>query len=243
MDDNKTLFYLSGLFSISLLFLILFLFTHMIFSQNIKKSFALKKDNFISISIQTPMKKVKQTEISKTISPVVSSPVPSNIKNSNVDVDDLFSDVWTKKIINKKPKKKQINNQRIKDIQKKIVIKKDKSIQNNTPDITDLFKSADKKESKSSTAREVNEYFAKIQAIVYNHFIPPANSEGYTVEAVIELSAMGKVLDFRIIRYSSNQALNDECDKIKARLLGVLFPVNPENKPLIQQINITSDNN
>jgi len=243
MDDNKTLFFLSGFFSLSLLFLILFLFIYMMFSSNVNKSFALKKDTFISVSIQIPTKTIKQTEISKTLSPTIAPSIPSPIKNSNVDIDDLFSDVWTKKITKKKLKKKEINNQRIKEIQKKIIIKKDKSNQINTKNISDLFKSADKKNSKVSTANEVNEYLAKIQAIVYNHFIPPANSQGFTVKAVIELSALGKMLDFRIIRYSSNQALNKECDKIKDRLTGVLFPINPNNKSLIQQINITSDKN
>jgi len=243
MDDNKTLFFLSGFFSLSLLFLILFLFTYMIFSSNVNKSFALKKDTFISVSIQIPIETIKQTEISKTLSPTIAPSTPSPIKNSNIDIDDLFSDVWTKKISKKKLKKKEINNQRIKEIQKKIIIKKDKSKQTNTKNISDLFKSADKKNSKASTANEVNEYLAKIQAIVYNHFIPPANSQGFTVKAVIELSSFGKMLDFRIIRYSSNQALNKECDEIKDRLIGVLFPINPNNKSLIQQINITSDKN
>ncbi len=81
-----------------------------------------------------------------------------------------------------------------------------------------------------STANAVNEYLAKIQALVYENFVPPPNSQGHTVKAVIELSAIGKVMDFRILTYSANSSLNDECDKIRDRLIGVLFPANPQNK-------------
>ena len=87
----------------------------------------------------------------------------------------------------------------------------------------------DTKSSKTSTASEVNEYLAKIQALVYEYFYPPQNSQGNSVKAVIELSAIGKVYDFRILRYSSNSELNSECDKIKERLSTVVFPKNPDN--------------
>ncbi|MEA2100787.1 MAG: TonB C-terminal domain-containing protein [Campylobacterota bacterium] len=242
MDDNKTLFLLSGFFSLSLFALIIFLFVSMMFSSKKPNSFAKKKDTFISISIQASVEKVKEN---KTLDIPVSSvaPSPSSVENAQVNIDDLFSDVWTKKITKKKPKKKNIDKQRIKDIQKKIVVKKDKSVKQsiNKDKIKNMLESEENK--KSSTANEVNEYLAKIQAIVYNHFMPPPNSQGHTVKAVIELSAIGKMLDFRIITYSSNQALNQECDKMKARLLGVLFPVNPDNKSITKLINITSDKN
>ena len=37
-------------------------------------------------------------------------------------------------------------------------------------------------------------------------------------------------MDFRILNYSANSSLNDECDKVKNRLMGIVFPVNPEKK-------------
>ena len=83
--------------------------------------------------------------------------------------------------------------------------------------------------SSESKAFEVNEYLAKIQALVYKYFYPPANSQGNTVKAVITLSAIGKVQDFRILNYSVNKSLNDECDKVKNRLLNVVFPKNPQH--------------
>lgn len=154
----------------------------------------------------------------------------SVVEPNDVNIDDLFSDVWTKSIKSQKSKEK-IDNKRLQDIQKKSkIIEKDstKPLEEKSENTNIADKSDDTK--KVSTANEVNEYLAKIQALVYENFIPPQNSQGHTVKAVIELSAIGKVMDFRILTYSNNSSLNDECDKIKDRLMGVLFPINPQNK-------------
>lgn len=89
---------------------------------------------------------------------------------------------------------------------------------------------SDKEQKAASTAQEVNEYLAKIQAIVYQYFHVPANTQGHSVKSVIELNALGKMIDFRILNYSQSSALNAEVDKIKERLKNVVFPVNPQNR-------------
>ena len=127
-------------------------------------------------------------------------------------------------------KKPQTDKRVLDEIQRKI----QKADANRAESISKKIQSMDApktedESSKSSTATEVNEYLAKIQALVYEYFYPPKNSQGNSVTAVIELSAMGKVIDFRILAYSDNEALNRECDKIKARLGSILFPKNPDN--------------
>ncbi len=228
MGRNNFLFIVSGISSLSLFTLVLVLFFYMLFSSSDVKSFSLKKDDFISVSIEIPNVVTKKTNKSVT-EPVETEQAPPESKE--VDIDNLFSDVWTKKI-KKKPKKKKIaDNKRIQQIQKKINTKKENKVSN----ISEKLESLDAKESDSenkptSSADEVNEYFAKIQALVYQYFYPPQNSQGYSVKAVIELSSLGKVLDFRILNYSTNTSLNEECDKIKTRLKSIIFPINPENR-------------
>jgi protein TonB len=75
----------------------------------------------------------------------------------------------------------------------------------------------------ASSGSEVNEYLAKIQAIVYQHFNVPPNTQGQSAKAVIELDALGRMTDFRVLSYSSSEALNKEVDKIKERLKNVVF--------------------
>ncbi|MDQ7042106.1 MAG: TonB C-terminal domain-containing protein, partial [Sulfurimonas sp.] len=155
----------------------------------------------------------------KKMDPVVKNPVVKNI-----DVNNLFSDVWTKKIAQKKELVKPKNLKRISEIQKKI---KTSSVN----DVKPISQQVSNETKQNSTANEVNEYLAKIQAIVYRYFRVPANSEGSSVKTVIELNALGKVLDFRILSYSNNEALNAEADKIGERLKYITFPINPEKKP------------
>ena len=231
MANNRALFYVSGLFSLALFTLILLLFFKMMFSSQPTNVFAFNKDNFISVSIEMPITKIEKTKTSNA-TPLIVDSAQAQEEDAVVDIDDLFSDVWTKKITKSKAKKKEVNNRVIQQIQKKIAIKKDNQSQSFTDKIDEINKSdlKDNKESAASTANEVNEYLAKIQALVYKYFYPPQNSQGHSVKAVINLSSIGKVLDFRILNYSSNSSLNSESDKIKSRLMSVLFPINPQSK-------------
>ena len=227
MDRDNPYFLVSGFISISFFIFFVSLFLYMMLSNSKVTDFALNKDNYISISLETVQIPTKQVKKTKTI-PNVEQKSIEEVKE--IDIGDLFSDVWTKDIKIKKEEKK-VDNKRLELINKKIKTSKEnvvepitEVIKNNEADITDT------QNKKSSTANEVNEYLAKIQALVYKHFSPPQNSQGNSVKAVVHLSAIGKALDFRILNYSTNDALNKECDKIKDRLMSVVFPINPQNK-------------
>lgn len=225
MDNKNYFFIVSGIISVSLFTFFLTLFIFMLFSSDKNKIYALTKDNYIAVSIELPtsnLQKVKQS------SDLTLNTVP---EAKEVDIGDLFSDVWTKDIKSIVKKEQPLDNKRFQDIQKRLKTVEKTSSKSALNKLDDLqTEDKDNESSTSSSGDEVNEYFAKIQALVYEHFYPPQNSEGYSVKAVIELSAFGKVLDFRILNYSTNEALNDECDKVRSKLIGVLFPVNPENK-------------
>ncbi len=149
--------------------------------------------------------------------------------SEDVDVNDLFNDVWTKKIT--KPKAKAKNKRRIDAIKQKIKTTQENSVESLSKKIESLDTSKNNDEnSVQSSANEVNEYLAKIQAIVYKNFHVPANSQGYSVRAVIELNALGKMIDFRILNYSANDALNAQADMMKEKLRNIVFPINPDNK-------------
>ena len=200
------------------------------------KEFALTKDNYISISMDIQPKSSKS--VKKSVQP---TPVESSVSETpqDVDVNDLFSDVWTKKIQKKKVQPK--DSKRIKDIQKKIKTTESNSVESLSQKINDLESvKSNEKNSPTSTGNEVNEYLAKIQALVYKYFKVPPNSEGHSVLAYIELNSIGKVLDFRILTYSANEALNAEADKIKDRLKSVVFPINPQSKSFATKVILRS---
>ena len=227
MADNNKYFFISGFISLALFSFFLLLFFMMLFSSIKIKSYALNKNNFVSISLDNI--KTKELVRKETASSLVQpTQEPVDIPSENIDVNDLFSDVWTKKIIKKKEKPKDLK--RIAQLQQQVPLS-----QKNVAEIKE-----EKQVPSSSNAEEVNEYLAKIQAIVYEHFNVPANSEGNSVKALIELNSIGKVIDFRILTYSSNDALNKEADKIKKRLLNVVFPINKQNKSTKTIVILTS---
>ncbi len=194
----------------------------MMFAVNQEKIYGFKKDKFIAISVVIPKNITKLSHASSSVKSI------SKTESKNIDVNNLFSDVWTQKVT---PKPKKVNSKRIQDIARKL-----KTVEQNSVDKTaDTIEKTDendkdKNEEQRSAANEVNEYLAKIQAIVYQHFHVPPNSEGNSVKTVIELDALGRMTDFRILNYSSNEALNSEVDKIKERLKNVVFPQNPQGQ-------------
>lgn len=226
MDNNSNYFYIGGFVSISLFAVFCLLFAFALFDPNKVNTFAMQKDSYVSISLETIP--VKTQKPKKNITTQAQESV-SETQSEDIDVNDLFSDVWTKKIVEKK--EKPVNSKRIQEIQKKLKSVESKSTKANKSEEKNFDVNENSQESKStSTANEVNEYLAKIQAIVYRYFNVPANSQGSSVKTVIELNALGQLVDFRVLTYSQNSALNAEADKIKERLRNVIFPLNPEKK-------------
>ena len=239
MDRDNQYFYISGFLSFTLFSFFLSIVLYMLISSDKVKIFALEKDNYISVSVDMSIKQAKKTI--KNLPKVINEESSIQTKTEDVNIDSLFSDVWTQKIKPTKQSPKKLNNRRLQEISKQTKIAKENKVES----VEDLFKNIktenrNNESSSESKAFEVNEYLAKIQALVYKYFYPPANSQGNTVKAVITLSAIGKVQDFRILNYSINDALNYECDKIKTRLINVVFPKNPDNKSGTYTITLTS---
>ena len=226
MVKNNNYFYLSGFISFGLFFSFLAIFVMMMLKSDKIEQFALNKDNFISITLDMPIKKKAKKQVTQ-----ITQEITQPMESQEINVDDLFSDVWTKDVKIKKEKPKKIDIKRLQEINKRIKT----SQKNKVKQVKE-----EKEVATKSNAIVVNEYLAKIQLTVYESFYPPQNSQGHTVKAVIELSAIGKVMDFRILTYSENLALNNEVDKIKTRLTRVVFPINPDNKSGIYIINLTS---
>ena len=227
MGRENNYFILSGFLAFSLFFIFLGLFIYMLFVSVKETTYGLSKQKFIAVSIVLP-KKVNKKRVAAS---APSAKITSKSESQAIDVNDLFSNVWTRKI-NLQKKKRIIDDKRLQDIAKKVKTAEIKRVDSITDKIknNDMSKSQNNQEQ-SSSADEVNEYLAKIQAIVYQHFNVPPNSAGNSVKSVIELDSLGHMKDFRILTYSKNEALNAEVDRIKERLKNVIFPKNPQNRP------------
>ena len=136
MAKNNTFFLISGFISLSLFILFTLLFVNMLFSSKKNNVFALKKDNYISISLDNSLSNVKSFKKNLKSHHKVSKSISSSLPSPEVDIGNLFSDVWTKKI-NKKKIKKNINeNKRFQEIQKRVKTLKTKDVK----DISEIVK-------------------------------------------------------------------------------------------------------
>ena len=213
-----------------ILFLVLALFAYVLFSSQQIKSYALKKDSSITVSIVTQAVK---KEVEKKVEEKKETVLPQNNENSE-DISSLFSNVWTKSI---KPVK-EIKQTNIDENKLLRLTKKVKSVNKN--DVKSLKEKVDNtnfakadvqvKSDDSSSGEEVNEFLAKIQAEIYNNFYPPQNTQGQSAKILIRLSESGEVLDFRILTYSGDEIFNAEVDRLKNRIEMLKFPANPDNK-------------
>lgn len=160
------------------------------------------------------------------------------------DISSLFSAVKAEKIVHKKQKKiekKSVDNRAIEKIQKRI--KPTKRRKNNEIlkkiESLDIDTSHGKKEVKSaSTAREVNKVAAKIQSIIYSKFNPTIVMAGSVVTIRLTIDAQGRVVDYRILRYSGNDALNEEAKQLYNRIVSTLFPTLASKESYSVKINL-----
>lgn len=106
---------------------------------------------------------------------------------------------------------------------------------------TSLIKPAVKIVSNSgSTGPLVNEYHAKIQALIYANYYPPTGSQGQSARVRLQVDGSGKLIGYRVVAYSGNTPFNNEIDFLKERLRNVTFPANPDGKDSQFEIILTA---
>lgn len=240
MDRDTRFFLLSGFISLSFFIGIVFILLYFLNLPSKTKVYALKKDTYVSISLST-MKQKKHVQKKDLTKPITSTKQVKELKkDTDIEVDDLFSDVWTKKVTNK-PVKKVIDEKRLAKISKRLPTSKVKNTQSIEIEKVQPVDEDDK--PTVSTGYEINEYIAEIQAIVTNVFnqINRQVKDGLIALGYMELSALGKLIDFRILRYSEDAEFNKACDELKAILSTITFPQNPENRSFSLEINIKTE--
>jgi periplasmic protein TonB len=229
MDTSSRNFFISGLLSAAIFISVSILFFYILFVSKEVTSYALKKSNTVTVSLvinQHPIDRSRPQKKAVAKQQAPNKPQPS--------INSLFSKVWTKSPTAKQEKEPQkTDNKIIQELSKPLKLSDKKAI--TTPLVNDQ-KQKDLNRSnvqvaqkQGSSGKEVNKYLAKIQAIVYSNFFPPANTQGQSAKVLLRLSATGVVLGLNVIVYSGNQMFNSEVDRLKNRIMGTVFPKNPKN--------------
>ncbi|NOQ30969.1 MAG: hypothetical protein GQ570_07605 [Helicobacteraceae bacterium] len=249
MANNDRYFYISGFISLIFIFFVVFLFAYMLIASNKIRSFALKKDNYIAISLniapstskaftQKSKNRVKPERKKEEISEKIA-------KLKTQDISSLFSSVKTQKV-KQKPKKpkKVVDLKRLASLSKRIKTSTKNDVEKISKKVKKLKLSKSSVEvssaSASSSATHVDEYLAKIQVFVYNNFYPPASTEGSSAKIRIWLNENGKLSDFRILAKSNNSSFNEEVELLKERLNSLTFPRHPRLEKSVIDIILTA---
>lgn len=251
-DDRY--FYLSGLISLALFTAVLFLFALVILHKSEIKTFAMQKDNYISVSLNMDVVIPTQNDAKPAPEPtpkeeVVPEPEPvveeieTTPESVNTDVSSLFDDVWTQSADTKVDKKvEKVDTKRLAAIEKRIKTKESKHSSKASDKIKtiELVKpSIEVVGASASTAPEVNEYLAKIHALVKSKFFPPASSEGESAKVRVNLDASGHITGYRVLVPSGSNIFNEEVDRLYNRLKRIEFPANPDGKSISLEIILT----
>jgi len=250
MAKNSFYFYLSGLLSFLLFVAILLAVMFFALSSSKAKSYAMKKEKYVAVSIMMDQKISSKNRAEKALKSTPKPPAKPKSKpavEKTVDISSMFSSVKTKKIVYKKARKKPkkiIDQKRIAALQKRLktTSKKSTSVASNKLKKLNLVKpSIQEKGSAASGGSDVNEYYAKIQAFVYERFYPPANTEGQIAKVYISLDKTGRLLEYRVLIYSSSSIFNREVDQLKKRLMSLRFPKHPDMKAATLNIELISE--
>ena len=252
--SDSRYFYISGLLSLTIFGIVLSLFAFVIFHKSDIETFAMQKDNYISVSLNmdtvVPTKNDAKPDPKPTPKEEVTpepEPVKEEIESTpdpvNTDVSSLFDDVWTQSADTKVEKKvEKVDTKRLSAIEKRIKLKEHKKSQKASETIKTLELTKPSIEvvgASVSTAPEVNEYLAKIHAQVKSKFYPPASTEGSSAKVRVNVDANGNVTAYRVLVYSASTIFNEEVDRLKRRLMRMTFPKNPEGKPISLEIILT----
>jgi len=230
----------------ALLLLFLLLVTIMLRSTHKVHSFAFNKQQQITVSIvsipaprrtQSEMPKVQQKTQSDSKAAVEPEPVE--------DIASLFSSVNTHKIQHSKKtdKIREDEKRRMALLQRRIK-KIEKSDTTNSKSVIEplqLISPVNVKGANAASGGEiVDKYYARIQALIYQHFFPPLNSEGAVAIVRIELTAEGRLSGYTILKRSGEHFFDREAEALQSRLENVDFSPSPSGKRSVLDVRLIS---
>lgn len=233
----------------TLTFVVLFSFLLVVMFRSTHKvrSFAFKQQNQIRVSLISPPKPLKQQRTKP--SPV--SPQPKAVERVEeepipvADIASLFSEVKTEQIQRSKKTAEQRRNEqkRMLLLQSRLKKLEQKPATNQNSSIAPLklvTPATVTGEVPDSGGEAVDEYYARIQTLIYQNFFPPQRSEGAVAIVRIVLAPDGRLLDYRVLKRSGEPFFDREVDALQKRLKTVHFSENPKGRKSILDIRLIS---
>lgn len=245
MDFNhERYFFLSGLISITLFLIFLFIAGYSVILAPKINQFAMIKSDTINVSIAiSESKAIEQATKETAVSSQISEPeIEEKVRDIEPipEISDLFSQIKAEKT----PKTLQEDTKRrgeLNTLEKELLERKETPRFSDKVNKVELVKPSVKMIPQGgSSGPLINEYHAKIQGLVYTYFRPPSGSAGEAAQIRMKISAAGRLISYKVVSYSGNGSFNTEVDWLKDRLNAVRFPEHPEGKDAILECILTA---
>jgi len=241
--NQERYFFLSGLISITLFVVLLFLAGYSLVLSPVIEQFAMTQSEYVSVSIVEPNHEVQKSSESDPL-PEEAEPIQEEdrvVEEEPIpEISDLFSQVKAEKI----PKKLQEDTKRrdeLNVLENELLERKDSPRISDKVSKVELAKPSVKMIPQGgSSGPLVNEYHAKIQALVYTYFRPPSGTAGEAARVRMKISASGKLISYKVMSYSGSGSFNGEVDWLKDRLNAVRFPEHPDGKDAVLECILTA---
>lgn len=241
-------FYLGALYALALTLLISLIFFKLLDGLGKIHSYALKKQSTVTVSlVNMPLTTTKQKPTPKPVpkQKQEAAAKPTETSAPVEDISSLFSEVKTQKIVHKKRpvKQQKLDSKRIAALQKRIKTTHKRKASETSKTVKNLSLVRPMQHAggmAASGGEEVNAYFAKIQATIYEQFFPPVNSQGSVAQVRIWLSTSGRLTRFKILRRSGEPLFDQEVERLGKRLAGIMFERNPQGKEAVLDVSLVS---
>lgn len=248
--NDERYFYISGAISFSVFALLIALFGLTLLQSAQIQNFAMVQSDTISVSLEMDAKAPEETSEPQheTVEPTPTTsepePVEESSKSSSEPVPEI-SDLFSSLNVSDNSKKKNEERKREDSLQnlEKQMLERQKNQQQFSEKVKSIQlvqPSIQMVKAGGSTGPVVNEYHARIQALVYTNFHPSSGTQGAVSRVKMIISADGKLLSYKVLSYSSNSSFNSETDWLKDRLKKVLFPTHPEGKEAVLEFILTA---
>jgi len=243
--DNNRLFVLSGVASFFLFSLIVLTIVWQARILVKPLSFASLQSDVISISLDSSVvvDSKAQDQTSEEALPIQPPEIEKNTKvneekKAQPEITDLFSTIKA----TRSPKESKSSAKELSELsalEEKVLSTKRSSQLFEKAKSLDLAK-AGVKVVATSSGPMVNEYYAKVQGIIYSNFHPASGTEGFSARVRIVLTSDGKLESYHIISSSGSAVFNAEVDWLRERLRQVALPQNPTGDEAVFEIILTA---
>lgn len=242
--DNNRFFVFSGVASFFLFSIVIFIVIWQTSVMVKPISYASLQSDVISISLDSSVVADSKPQKQPSKERLLTQPAiekASKVKEEKKvqpEITDLFSSV---KVTHPPKESKSSANElsELNALEEKVLSTKRSSQLFEKAKSLDLAKASVKVVSASSGPM-VNEYYAKVQGIIYSNFHPASGTEGFSARVRIVLTSDGKLESYRVVSASGSAVFNAEVDWLKERLRQVALPKNPTGDEAIFEIILTA---